>query len=375
MKKVYIHIGSHKTASTYLQGLIAYNSSLLKKIDVDYPYPDQKKTVELGMAIGNTVRIAYKKNQVKIENNHTKIELNKIISDEIIKIAKNSTYKKIIFSGEFLWKADKKNINYLVENLNKFSEVIVICYLRDTFDHYLSMWKQNIKVNATNNKFSQFVNNYTNKRSFYGDLMHWDYKTKFVLINYDFHKKNIESSFFDLIGKDIKSRLKKPTLKKHNVSPSYAQINYLDKIPSGSINHTKYKILYSIKHEKETFYDRDLHKLILKKNIKAINQINKKITGEALVTKLRGKNYFQETNIEYMQTEFFSFEKNYAEAKKNKSFFNIIINTIYFLINRNFPLDFVPSLYEFLNDDVKRAPISARNHYLNNGIKENRQYK
>ena len=112
MKEVFLHIGMHKTGTTYLQGLLSYNEKLLKKFGIDYPSPDNKKTIELGMAVGNLVRLAYQYNEIKSKQGFAFIKLTSGLSNKISEVAYNSKFEKIIFSGEFLW--HQKKMIYII---------------------------------------------------------------------------------------------------------------------------------------------------------------------------------------------------------------------------------------------------------------------
>lgn len=380
MKEVFLHIGMHKTGTTYLQGLLSYNEKLLKKFGIDYPSPDNKKTIELGMSVGNLVRLAYQYNEIKSKKGTAIIKLTTRLSNKISEVAYNSKFEKIIFSGEFLWIQKKDQIHYLLNKLSKFSKVTIICFTRDIFDLQLSMWKQHIKAGRTLNNFYQYVEKYNSnefcENGFYRDFYEWNSgKTNFVLLNYDTFKKNLSNSFFKTIDPNVSDKILIPDINTPNSSPSYSQIEYLRTLNLPYINHLKHKILLEIKHEKEKFYDKEFHKKMISKNINSIKKINKIIVGNKIKTSLRKEDYLPQYAKKEMVDEVNKFNENYIKNKNKMRIIDYIINLIFYIKNKSFPLDFNPNLYKLINVDVLKSGVNPRIHYLINGINEYRQFK
>lgn len=131
-KKLLLHIGSHKTGSTYIQKSLSSVENKLNAINYTYFC-----TTPLGVRTKERNCNSW----FKIEFHEKKIRFD--IDDTFFKsIINNKEPNMIISAEELFWLNDSASISYFVKQLHEiFLEVKVICYLRDPryqFDSHLS---------------------------------------------------------------------------------------------------------------------------------------------------------------------------------------------------------------------------------------------
>lgn len=142
-KKLYIHIGTPKTGTTYLQEFFATNASVLKKFGIYYP-SDAGKKYSLSNQHAPLITSLINKHIPAIPDamNYTRGEAHDQFLEDMLKAKEND----ILISSEFFYDkvrlpADFKKIK---KKLNQF-DVKIIVYLRSQDDFYISRVQELIK--------------------------------------------------------------------------------------------------------------------------------------------------------------------------------------------------------------------------------------
>jgi hypothetical protein len=145
-KFVYLHIGQHKTATTYIQKLLAENFDVLKR-EFDLLYPKTGRKGQKGghhdfswSLLGRGEYYKGKEN-FQIENLLQELEVNNA--------------KNIVISAEDFEFLASEKIKFLHQILNEDFCVIPILYLRNWLYGAFSKWQERIKGGSTI-PFSEF---------------------------------------------------------------------------------------------------------------------------------------------------------------------------------------------------------------------------
>ncbi|GAA6135645.1 hypothetical protein NBRC116188_24350 [Oceaniserpentilla sp. 4NH20-0058] len=259
MKNVILHVGHGKTGSSYLQSVLALNTSYL--LDAGILYPDHRSLSKAAKGLISS-------------GNQGSLDI------EMIEKADQNT---VLFSGEALFLKMLKGD--LLEALSKNYKLKVIMYTRDVIDNAISRWAQEVKRSGG----TQDIDTYLNTVSVgpYPKVVEWIEKSKelnfeLVLKNYSLHEKDLAAEFFsDVIGKDIDvSNLVLPKAEKVNRSLTHSEneiqrlFNIFDP-ESSSLYISDFLVnkfpdleSSSIKISKKTF------RILNKKNSEYINKIN-----------------------------------------------------------------------------------------------------
>jgi hypothetical protein len=145
-KKIYVHIGLHKTGTTSIQALLHNNANQLHKHGIYYP------TIH-----NNHGKILYSMFAKNPQNYHANIKDGYLTTKAVKKL--NQKYKKhlerkicspkihtVIFSGEDLSTFTKEELENFHRWLNKFSsDVTIICCTRNPVSWYNSLIQQRLK--------------------------------------------------------------------------------------------------------------------------------------------------------------------------------------------------------------------------------------
>jgi hypothetical protein len=148
-KKLYIHIGSHKTGTTSIQRALFQNSALLNKHNLSYfcKNPDGSKNVQHNLNKWIHLFPESFEDGARVYNCK---KLSKDIS--------TLPHDVIISAEHFSFIFDKEELKQLKNSLKQnFSEIEIIVYLRRQDKNVVSLYNENRK-NAT-----------LKKRFFYGD--------------------------------------------------------------------------------------------------------------------------------------------------------------------------------------------------------------
>ena len=141
--KLYLHIGTNKTGSSSLQYFFQKNRLNLLNHDVYYPESKWDTKIEEGkISPGNGYMLA------TIILNGSQVDLQDYLS-KLITETRQRAVNKILLSNEVLIRilSDKNNLdklNYALKDCN-FEQVILVCYIRNYYDHALSLFKHRNK--------------------------------------------------------------------------------------------------------------------------------------------------------------------------------------------------------------------------------------
>lgn len=274
-KRLYLHIGTHKTGSTTIQHWLRENSEKLKSEDYYYPmegayfYPPEASPSLLAHAVlGN--KPAYL--------GQTVIDYDSCVAD-IKRDIEASTCSNIIISSEhfsnaFTYDAVKKVHDLFVD---LFDSITVIIYLRRQDARIESSWAQAVKSSLSNLSFDDFYDqNLLNPKWDYFNLLKpWiDFFGEAAIKVRPFEKSqflngNLLHDFLSLIDLNIRPLVQD----RRNISPS---AEFLEVIRCFSCSNDLYKtkvhfnkLIYTLRvkidQTKYTFMTPDQRKFILEK--------------------------------------------------------------------------------------------------------------
>ena len=213
-----LHIGPHKTASTYIQQFLYQNKKLLNKKNIDYP---QIGFIDCGHH--QLANLLFKKQYGSAQ---------KIINQIL-----NIEYDTIIISSEDFDKLDLEDIKKLQELFANNCTVEIVYVKRSNCEVMLSHWQEMIKHGNTYTWSEYFFKNINNPfasriinsckvldlyRSVFGNSIH--------IINYYLIKKNKEdiiNPFFEIMGVDIDDVYKNKIDHYLNKSLDYADVEII----------------------------------------------------------------------------------------------------------------------------------------------------
>ncbi|MFK4017910.1 hypothetical protein [Cobetia marina] len=142
MNSLYLHVGHGKTGSSYLQSILAGSQDNFRRLDIEYPLNNgASRAIQGKVTSGNGNLLA----QYNFSNNH-----NKNI--------------RFLFSSEVLFHDFLSSIGSdLVKKINnlKFTEVKILLFIRDPFDHASSSYQQSIKRGGSTKTINEFLENYS----------------------------------------------------------------------------------------------------------------------------------------------------------------------------------------------------------------------
>ncbi len=279
-KKLFIHIGQHKTGSSSIQKALIENKKILEKNSISYFRSNPDNT------IGSNVNPWIQPNKLKYCKDVGKIiQLHKFAL-ELSKLSGNV----IISSESFSWVNDNDELMRLKEQLNKyFNEIIIIVYLRRQDSHVVSHSQEEAKQGGDINEFGFFLSGNTAMPKYHKD---YDY-----YLNYN----NRLSTWADIFGNSeiiIRVFEKKHLYKQDVVLDFFKVIGITNNVLSFRVNESwgfeKIKVVYL------------MEKIKMNKYIKHIVTENLDNSGKLLPSKHQAK-------------EFYSFYKN-SNKKLNIKF-------------------------------------------------------
>lgn len=139
MKKIILHIGPHKTGTTFLQKIFFENKSILAKEGVDY--------LDFGM-----VHFGHHKIPEFLNKKKYKV-------GELTKAINKSKCNTILLSSENFDLLRPYSISFLKNELADFKVEVVLFYRMST-DRLFSWWQEEVKHGGTNSYYDYSVNHY-----------------------------------------------------------------------------------------------------------------------------------------------------------------------------------------------------------------------
>jgi hypothetical protein len=247
--------------------------------------------------------------------------------------------------------------------------------VRDIYYHYLSAWKQGVKVGKTSVNFwefaSQRINSSNNVWNRLGDFFKsgWDVR----LVNYDFNKSNLLASFFEVLGLKSIFQTSEEALGYKNMSISFAQAEIIT-LTRSILNFSDVAAEFVSKYRSAPSdfsdpYFPDIDERLLEQHHKIIEQINSKLPKDQYLRSTALKDF---SNSEFLFSrndlkDLLSAIKNKIDKKDVSPGNGLLIEGI--------PNDFDPEIYLLLNPDVSKANMDPYVHYKNHGKFEGRRFK
>ena len=159
MTTLYLHIGSNKTATSYLQLRLSRSRSVLKRYGICYPLVGQS-----GIGAHHSLAAHIRRDPDKLfeaQETYEQIleQLDRNIHQGAGLASSASMEQKVVLSSEMLFHPGRNNTERLEALLALFTTVKVVVYLRRQ-DHYLpSYYNSIIRNGGTLNTFDKFCEN------------------------------------------------------------------------------------------------------------------------------------------------------------------------------------------------------------------------
>jgi hypothetical protein len=239
-KKIFVHIGMHKTGSTSIQDMMYRNISLLKKHGISYPSLHSNH----GRFLTEMFRLEPKNKKLSKQCSRYFDSLNAELS--------NPSITKIIFSAEILSIFNKEKLSRFYNWLSQFStNIAIICCTRNPIDWYNSRTQQMLKARKKdlNALCESLCTNGTRSYSSLKAHLELFGKENMILYDFDKHKHHLCEKFLSCCAispKLIHNILKHPPLVQ-NISLSHEGALILS-----SLNKLKPKNTKRITDTKET---------------------------------------------------------------------------------------------------------------------------
>lgn len=132
MKQIYIHIGLHKTGSTYIQKVLAENRALLRSFDVDYP------------DLGAEFLFGHHNVAWSLIPNHALQNTEDFTLDQMLDYIDESTAKRFIISSEDFDFLQPDQVSKLKRLLFDY-DVKIVMYVRNPMNALYSHWQESVK--------------------------------------------------------------------------------------------------------------------------------------------------------------------------------------------------------------------------------------
>ncbi len=143
MKRLILHIGMHKTASTALQTALHRKLGLLKQLDINYPYASANHSMPF-FRMFHDDPLSYPHSIVAGIDTLEKAEANRnFLKANWGNYLQNLTESTTIISGEGLTRTPLINLNEMHEFLRRyFDKITVIAYCRPPYSSIQSLFPQ-----------------------------------------------------------------------------------------------------------------------------------------------------------------------------------------------------------------------------------------
>lgn len=206
MKKIFLHMGYHKTGSTAIQVYLYKNRENLKEKGVLYPTSACPENAIFGHHILPWSFVTRENYLPSIKGSNEsrkadyKLELKKL-KDEI----NSSECDKIIISSEELDILNLEEIRSIFDYFKEY-DVHPVIYLRDIADFLQSSYQTAVTYSGYHGEFSDFVNNQRSRLDYHNFIKEINSfsPNKCTVLNYshDNIKKNLIENFCNLVGID-----------------------------------------------------------------------------------------------------------------------------------------------------------------------------
>lgn len=385
-KRVILHIGFHKTGSSALQAFLSGNAERLAREGIGYPYPDPKHIVATGGCSGNAVQILYKGGFMEGAGVDTNVRerISDSYFDTLARIVQADSKPTVLISGEILSTRPGKQFSSFIAKLRLFSDVEIVCFVRDPFDFVFSSWKQSFKTSVMIPDFPGYLRRIStdeeNESSMLNGFKYFDgIGVPLKVINYDNNKKNVASAFMSAIGyKNISDEVAPHGIKEANISLTTSEV-CLAQIAQEKINNSDFTAAFIRTAQSRDrrvspgYYNRRQHQHILDRFRDAIRLINSHLPeGQRLATEVRDRE-----------------DADFVILPEDAALLLDLVNKL--ITERpktrgsppvephagvpSLPADFDREAYLLHNPDVAAAGMDPAHHWQLHGCRENRRYK
>jgi hypothetical protein len=145
MRKIVVHIGTHKTGTTFLQRFLSKNTALLAHHGIDIPPVGERFTPKSHHYIANYFR--------GIEDPH-----HAAVAEWLAQGVSTQPYCLISAESLYLCKS-AKSLTMLRESFN--DPCRIVCNFRSPESHFISMWKQYLKGKRKTDSLKSYLDRQT----------------------------------------------------------------------------------------------------------------------------------------------------------------------------------------------------------------------
>lgn len=222
--KLYLHIGTEKTGSSFLQSLIYHNKTLLSDNYRIYIPKDfvQDRRMEKGIISGGNGLELFKLLESESE---------KKIQDYLIKLQKNAlktNYSSILLSNENLFRVLGKRLKQFLQLCKDINLDVKFClYLRNPDSHIISMYKHRNKTGKYK-EIDEWLKDYSTLKdlnTFTEQIFQLNLDQNLYIYSYESRKPLEESFFNDFLG--VRSSILINKFEKVNTSLTFSEIGVL----------------------------------------------------------------------------------------------------------------------------------------------------
>lgn len=206
-KKLYLHIGTHKTGSTALQVYLTHNRSTLRKSGVLYPDIGTPEFSRFGQHL---IAWSYFENQDYLPffkgNRLHREELKGLkLAEQIRSVSSDTSIHTIILSSEEFSILNPIEVKALANELEDF-DVWVIIYFRRQDKYLEASYGTSVLYGNYKKNFNQFSNNQRMKLDYYNVTKSWEsqFPQQVIVKSYESPsvKSDIVSDFLGIIRVD-----------------------------------------------------------------------------------------------------------------------------------------------------------------------------
>ena len=376
-KRIIIHVGLAKTGSSAIQAFLSGNVGALAAQGISYPFPETVSPLGLTACSGNLIHVIQRRAAIDRFLGSRDDRIGTYLESTVEEAISISGTKTVLLSGEFIGSWITAERMRALEALSARHDVLIVAFVRDVYDWYMSAWKQNVKANGETRDFRARVEA---DLRLGGSAMHrlrmfLDGSLECRLLNYDRHRRNLVEVFLQAIGADPAAPdLQAGPDRLDNPSLSYSQARQVVM----TARHTRSSRLAALLIDRfrseadarpDPVYE-DVDRLLLGAHGELISRINGFLPKEqALRDTPRGgaateddgfSTHDMATFMQTVRTLIEGIEDRPPGAGPRRT---------------ELPADFDPDEYLLRNPDVAAANADPSEHYLIHGRYEGRSYR
>ena len=309
MKKLYLHIGLHKTGSTAIQHFLWSEHKSLNKLGISYP--------SIGIDYFAHQDLAYE------INNDSRKNIDSDILPCLIDYIETTNFDKYIISSENFEFSKDDDIKKLKEKLKEINvELYVICYLRAQEDFLISEYNQRVKHGYCTQTFTDFVDDeIKNDRYFYTRyLKKWSDSVNDNLIVRFFDKKYLVNGdaitdFIESVCPEAIEIARNFKSYKTNTSPNALVVETLRQLAIELVDKQGWDRLE---------FSKKIAQPVLNSDLSFINNDSFSFMNDSIASKIRDKFYENNCQLENIlgikkdSTDTIFSKKKYGVKNRNK---------------------------------------------------------